>query len=195
MKCWWWRARRERGGGRKTRTKTSTSLQVVIIHSPRLPSFAISFFLFSTFFADSSVFSPFSNPSVCPFSIRRKGPKRSRLRTPSPSGTAAYRRPPPPSGQTIPHRLLLPPLLPCQVCSPPRAAADISSSHTIPVEFVTEVVEDPSARSRIGGDTSTTRARDIQNLKMRGLDWVADDLVAACTHCAATFSVVVRRVS
>ena len=69
-----------------------------------------------------------------------------------------------------------------------------TSPSNILAEFVTEVIEDPSSRSRIGGETSTARARDIQNLKMRGLEWVPDDLVTACSNCAAAFSVVARRV-
>ena len=50
-------------------------------------------------------------------------------------------------------------------------------------------------KSRVGGGDASLRARDIQNLKMRGLEWADDDAHQSCFHCHTNFSVVVRRVS
>jgi len=55
-----------------------------------------------------------------------------------------------------------------------------------------EVVEE-FQKSRVGADSSSNRARDIQNLRSRGLEWEDDAAHPACHHCANPFSVVTRR--
>lgn len=65
--------------------------------------------------------------------------------------------------------------------------------------FLSDVGEDEfkhgeTEKIRIGTDPETIRARDIQALKSRGMEWVPDESVSNCGICSSAFSVLSRRV-
>uniref|UniRef100_A0A7S4KGL3 FYVE-type domain-containing protein n=1 Tax=Paramoeba aestuarina TaxID=180227 RepID=A0A7S4KGL3_9EUKA len=73
------------------------------------------------------------------------------------------------------------------------SSRDTSANNTSRVELFTKEVTEEKGKARVGEDAKSLRARDIQNLKSRGLEWLDDDAHSHCFHCNNPFSVVVRR--